>query len=468
MTVQAVTLPASSPEYIVEGRRSFSLHIGCLLVLLGILLSGTILELTILPQGTIVGTTRRAPALAISRLFLGAAGLYFLARRPRVTVIHLAAFGFATVVSIAVGALLLQMTYVPPRVVSGWRSITPVHEQNEFGFRGRPIEYSPEDYVVVLLGDSQVEARSLAMPDMPEKRLETYIGSAGRKVKVFSIGAGGYGQDQELLALTEYFQKYRANLVLLWQTPGNDVWNNVFNTHMFNRNPKPTFWVDDQQQLHGPSESLGQTLDDSRIVAAQLLQLTLGLPLRDRVWERSLPRPYVPLDHYEGPVRTDWQERWNTNAGRMRDENLATEKTHFAMMLAPRSERSKYGLDLTRALITRLQQLVVDNSGKLMVFQTDTHDFVSDDDQIYVLNNKFYRVSKRQFLDNWNYVNSGFDSEVIPVTVPDWRVGPEDGHLNARATDQAMAELANRLRSRIADDRFAGVNSATHLGRGKR
>jgi hypothetical protein len=64
---------------------------------------------------------------------------------------------------------------------------------------------------------------------------------------------------------------------------------------------------------------------------------------------------------------------------------------------------------------------------------------------MYALNGKYYRVSKRQLEDNWNYVNQGFQTEIVPVTVNDWRVGPEDGHLNRAATDQVMEDLARRL-----------------------
>jgi hypothetical protein len=273
------------------------------------------------------------------------------------------------------------------------------------------------------------------------------------------VGAGGYGQDQELLALQEYYRKYRADLVLLWQTPGNDVWNNVFKTHMANRNPKPTFWLDGSGSLHGPSEGLLQPLAESRLVVASLWQRAFGLPWRDRSWERRLPEPYAPLAQHAGPARTEWQERWQTNLGRMRDENLETEKSHMAVMLAPRSRRMQYGLDLTHALTRRIEELVTANHGRLVVFYVDTHDFVSDDDQIYVLNGKYYRVSKRQFEANWSYVNRGFDVETIPVVEKDWRVGPDDGHLNARATDQVMADLARRLRSRIAGGRTATLRT---------
>ena len=309
----------------------------------------------------------------------------------------------------------------------------------------------------MLLGDSQVEATALSLEAMPERRLESHLDAPGRTTRVFSLGAGGYGQDQELLALQQYLDTYRADLVVLWQTPGNDVWNNVFSTHMFNRNPKPTFWLDRSGALRGPSESLLQPLADSRVVVATLWQRAFGLPWRDRAWEHGLPEPYVPLDHYDGPVRTEWQERWNTNRGRMRDENLATEKSHLSITLAPRSKRMQYGLDLTRALTQRIGDLVTAKGGRLVLMRVDAHEFVSEDDQVYVLNKKYYRVSKRQFEANWRDVNRGFDAEVIPVTVEDYRVGPDDGHLNAHATDQVMADLAKRLRARIAEKRHASA-----------
>jgi hypothetical protein len=436
-----------------QQRRSFAVSIGCLLVSLGLLLSGTVLEWTILPAGTVVGTARRTAALVLCRILLVIAGAYLVVRRPRVTVVHLAALVPGLVLSGVVGAVLVQIAYVPPPIFSGWKSFAPVVERNQLGFRGRPITYAPEDYVIVLLGDSQVEAMKLAFDAMPERRLEFYLNSLGKRTRVFSIGAGGYGQDQELLALEEYFQKYRADLVVLWQTPGNDIWNNLFKTHMFNRNPKPTFWLNEQESLRGPSESLLQPLGNSPIVAVALWKRAFGIPWRDKTWERHLPEPYRPLSHYDGPVRTDWQQRWNTNLGRMRDEDLDTEKSHLAVLLTPRSKRMQYALDLTRALTKRIQELADSNHAKLSIFQVDDLSFSSDDEQVYVLSKKFYRVSGRQFKDNWSYVNSSFDTSIIPITVKDWRVGPEDGHLNTLATDKAMADLAQRLRSRIVEKR---------------
>lgn len=449
MTTHDATLPRTVARPIATERKSYSVYAGCLLILLALVLSGTILESTILPQGTIVGTSRRAPALAIVRLLLFGTGVYVLVRRPRLTAVHLTVFVIGGVMALALGSAALQVAYVPPHIVAGWRSFAPVSEQNELGYRGRHITYSKDDYVVLLVGDSQVEAMALTPDKTPEQRLEAHLTEIEPHVKVFSLGAGGYGQDQELLALQGYFQKYRADLVVLWETPGNDVWNNVFKTHMFNRNPKPTYWLDDSHQLRGPSEALGEPLGASRIVIAALWQRAFGLPWRDRSWERSLPEAYRPLDHYDGPVRTEWQDRWNTNRGKMRDENLKTEKSHLAIMLTPRSKRMQYGVDLTHALIQRIQDLVTANRGRLVLFQAETEESAPQPPAVYVLNGKYYPVSGNQLLANWNDINGGFDTEIVRVTEKNWRVGPDDGHLNGPATEQAMSQLADRLRTRI-------------------
>jgi hypothetical protein len=104
------------------------------------------------------------------------------------------------------------------------------------------------------VGDSQVEAAAASFEELPETILERYLKTiTQQKVRVFSIGASGWSQDQQLLALREYFQQFRANLAVLWHTPINDFWENAFPDRL----PapaekgagrlKPTFFLDDQQ-----------------------------------------------------------------------------------------------------------------------------------------------------------------------------------------------------------------------------
>src|SRR2546425_8726222 len=99
-------------------RRSFAVPFGLLSVAAGLLVSGSLLEATIFPSGTIIGTARRAPALLTARIVLVALGAYLLAMRPRITLVHLGALSVGSLIGGFVGAALLQLSYVPPPISS--------------------------------------------------------------------------------------------------------------------------------------------------------------------------------------------------------------------------------------------------------------------------------------------------------------------------------------------------------------
>ena len=84
-----------------------------------------------------------------------------------------------------------------------------------------------------------------------------------------------------------------------------------------------------------------------------------------------------------------------------------------------------------------------------MIFRAGTRTLAPDQDDMYVLNGKYFRVSKRQFEANFSEVNRGFRTEIVPVTEKDWRVSRDDGHFNEQATAQLMRDLAMRLAAGI-------------------
>jgi len=276
---------------------------------------------------------------------------------------------------------------------------------------------------------------------MPERRLQFYLNSLGKHVKVFTLGAGGYGTDQELLALREYYQQYRADLVILWES-ANDVWNNMFPTYFpVNGYPKPTFWLE-HGDLYGPSEKIGQDITPS--VKLFALWRKYCPADRDGKWERYLPQPFAPMLTYDGLVKQEWQQE---SALGLIPDNLSTEKGTIALFLTPRSERMQYGLDLTRRLLHEIESLVSSHNGKFVIFLTEEPkaEATSSSEVVQVLNGKYYRTSIEQLKKNINYINQDFETYIVPTTVEDWQVGPADGHLNEHANDQVMRDLASRL-----------------------
>ncbi len=427
---------------------------GILIIAAGLLLNQKTIEKTIIPDGSIELLSYRI-LIVVVQLVIIAFGIYVLRKRPKISPVNILLVVLSLLFSTLLAGIILQIFYTVPPLISGWRPNVPENEQNQLGYRGHPIEYSEDDYVVLLVGDSQVEAFACDYESMPDQRLQHYLNSQLKKnVKVFTIGASGYGQDQEYLALKRYYKTYRADMVIIWLTPRNDVWNNMFPTHWAtNGYPKPTFRLENGE-LRGPSEEMGQEIKFSSIKLIAIFQ-RLFLD-RDGEWEKYLPEPYTPLSEYKGPVSQDWQKRWDSNIGLMRYENLDNEKSHLAISLTPRSKRMQYGLQLTKRLLRKIAVLVKAHNGKFVIFRTaessEGAGVFSSGVTVHILNGKFYMTSQKQFEENVEYITNGFTSYVIPITVKGWRVSPTDSHLNERANDQVMRDLAARLKDLIISE----------------
>lgn len=378
-------------------------------------------------------------------------------KKPMAAVLTIA---FGIVLALAAGEAVLRIVYHPAVRVVGWVSSSSVvpQEKNQMGFRGHPIEYGASTFVIALVGDSQVEATHLAWDWMPECRLEHYLeGLLGRDVEVVSVAAQGYGQDQQLLALEYYFRDFRADMVVIWETPANDLWNNTFPTHWpANGWAKPTFWIEDGR-LAGPSEQLGERMPEPSLRIAALLESILGSGDRDGAWECRLPEAYSPDSTWPGEVRYDWQRRWETNLGMMRDENLATEKSHLAIYLTPRSARMQYSIDLTHMLLERIDSLACENGADLVLFAVaGPPDPTGDvEEATYGLDGAFYHVSREQYRSNVEDYNSGFTFYQIPLRIENWKMGPLNSHLNEHATDLLMQDLASLMAPLVPADSSA-------------
>lgn len=307
----------------------------------------------------------------------------------------IAAVVITTVISIVVFELFLEHVARVERIASGWgwagspRRILSKSagdaEANEFGYRGQPIKYEKDDYVVVLLGDSQVESASEPVDKMPERLLEAELAKRmGRPVKVFSLAASAWGQDQQLQALERYLKTYRADLVVTWATPGNDFWENTFadRSALLIAGPiKPTFTIKGDA-LEGPfypdafyygGYALTQLLGEvyGKIKHKAVLQM-----ISDD-WKKRLPiRPRSPSPSCLQYQKVDQQmlltsEDKLSSSDKYRlesPEDLLESKTHYAPYMLPQTEMDDYQRRLTALLHARIKDVAAAHGAATKVF----------------------------------------------------------------------------------------------------
>lgn len=394
--------------------------------------------------------TARIVGFLLHTVFLAAGlGLLILKRRPDFRA-KVALAGAATLVAFALNIALVQIFVEMAPITVGWRSEAPREELNEFGFRGRSVAPTSGRPVVVLLGDSQVEAMAGSLAQMPEARLEHHLAEMGIDAQVCSLGAAGYGQDQQLLALREYFESRSADVVALWFTPGNDIWNNLFPTHLpRNGPPKPTFRLS-EDRLTPPMLEWGSRNFTSPIKAVALVQRAHSRALfhrRDDLWESFLPPPGKALVDYNGPVDGTWEDVPNHLS--LIVEHLESEKSHFSIWLTPPSPRMSHAIRLTRLLLEEIQGLAKSNGARLVVFHARQPPRTDGAERVFSLSGKYYRASESQIEETVDRIAEGFDWIRLPVRLEDWRVSEIDSHLNPAANDDTMRRLAAELRTRM-------------------
>jgi len=198
-------------------------------------------------------------------------------------------------------------------------------------------------------------------------------------------------------------------------------------------------------ELVEPTEQIGQNIVLSRYTLLSRI-LRFGMGDRNSEWEQYLPAPYVPLAQYEGPV-TKRTYPYGASVTLTKDA-LDHDQSFMNFLLTPRSDRITYALDLMRALLTEIKHIVSQQGGRFMLHTAGPHDDLAIDlqgQEVFEVKGKYYMISSEQGRANLEYITSGFEFYHSPVTLEAWAVGPEDGHFNEHAVDEAMARLAERI-----------------------
>lgn len=338
--------------------------------------------------------------------------------------------------------LILQLIDRPKSETTiGWKyQGKHPNEINQLNFRGKKIEFSESDSIILLVGDSQSEADAMSFENLPENILQKKLGN---KYKVFSLGAAGYGNDQQLLSLLQYFKNYKAHKVILWQTFDNDLWNNTFPTHMPNNGkPKPTFTVSDNKLLY-PNDKIGSKINLSKFKLKALLDRILQEGLDD-AFESFLPKPYQASYLYKG----EYSDILDSDNKHVRNENFKNEKNHYSTRFFPTSFRTKYSIKLTNLILKEIEKTCLKNKAEFHVFNVDLKDYnpkFSQDTTIYKIDDEFYFSSLSNRLRNMDSTNKDLQWSKIPLFIDDWAVSSSDPHLNAKSNGIVMNFVADSL-----------------------
>jgi len=309
------------------------------------------------------------------------------------------------------------------------------------------------------LGDSQVFASASPLDQMPEALLEN---SLKHRAVCSSIASGGWGQDQQYLNLKKFFRDYDTDLVVLWFTPYNDVWNNIFPTH-YPKNgwAKPTYWLENGE-INGPTEQMHELIYATpRIRILEPIKLLIKNPFifdrdgyftkkyfpKNEQWTKEVKTrdQVVPFENKLGDINKTEKDFFFKN------ENFINGKNHWSLWMKPKSERLKYGIILTNKLLKKIQSLCTENDSKLLVFWVDIipgkNDFpgreIKEPYEYVSVMDKVYKLSNEQYSENMKLIMDKIPSYQITLEMESWWRSLQDNHFNKKANITIINKLGS-------------------------
>lgn len=337
---------------------------------------------------------------------------------------------------------------------------------NQLGLRGREIVYDKDDFVVVLLGDSQVEAGTQPANLIPEIVLEAALKNklSAQKIRVVSIAAAGWGQDQQLVALQQYFKRFRADLVLHWPTPVNDYWENTFVDRSITKiaGPlKPSFQLVDGKLGTGLPQRFESKLSSlwklARGRSSGDKQYTLEQAYKDD-WQKQLPtsnNQVTPASQCPATevLEKDLLESFMQGSRAytlVTDEDIENGRSHFNPFLKNMSARDHSSVAITHALIKEIATLSRKNQAQFFLF----HPYRSDLDAAFREIRCVKSLNSSQHYEfagaDWPVFmkQAEFNAQLITLDVKSehaLNVAKGDWHLSAEGNQLVMTALVDAL-----------------------
>ncbi|MBI3316165.1 MAG: SGNH/GDSL hydrolase family protein [Candidatus Omnitrophica bacterium] len=231
-------------------------------------------------------------------------------------------------------------------------------------------EKPPGKVRVLLLGDSILDCNESGQP-YSESLAAMLAGELGSGYEVINISAGGWGNDQEYLAYRHLGRKYSPDIVLLFFTPANDIFNNVSRKAIFQDRGKPYFELE-----HGK------------------------LVLNDRAFQKKTGFLLQWLNKTQLGTRVNllfqkFKKRVEANV-------LESEpNSHLLTFLDPWPKKIEQGWEITRAILLEMRKDAESDSAKFAV--------------VYVPNGAVMTAGWQGDLSRFNRNCVGYLKEAVPV-----------------------------------------------------
>jgi lysophospholipase L1-like esterase len=305
---------------------------------------------------------------------------------------------------------------------------------NELGFRAKRPARTGRTERILLLGDSHIEGYHTKLRDTFGAKLQQYLRHRGWPVEVLALGAGGWGTDQQLIALQLYADELEPDQVLVYYTHQNDIWNSLFPTHM--GTPKPTYRLADDGQLVPPDPALWRPArpdPNARAVHGILpavRRLLGGGHASDSEWEATLPaRVAAPAAGPDLPVLAEVYE--DTFGLALWDgEDMESERSHFAHLKHPPTARLQYALELQQALFAELKRECDARGIPLRVFRAQALAAIWEGEYAHL--GRSYTLSFRAASERLRTLFAAIDVPLLEIDdltlAHTWL--PRDAHLN--------------------------------------
>jgi hypothetical protein len=267
--------------------------------------------------------------------------------------------------------------------------------------------------------------------------------------------------------MQEYFSKHRANVVVVWMTPSNDLWENTFPDRSTSPEVgrfKPTFKLE-AGELRGPFYAREFHYRDSMVrhVLAHSVARILGRPRPEQAlldeWIASLP-PASPASRDEVDCRDttviEHSELFRTALATGREqrytvgtpEDVGQGRSHFSPYTTPATPRNDYERQVTKALLQRMKEVAQRHGADFEVLFPRRVDLNAG-------------LGAIRCIETMEHARFGYEPDyerVLKDVVPsgdliridvrgteDIVVGGEDHHLNELGNAQVMSKLAREI-----------------------